>query len=67
VTVYEGDDPDCKPSVYAKGMGFVDAGGTHVHNIRNEGDVDAQTVAVQLIPAGQTRRVDAAAPGTCPF
>lgn len=67
VTVYEGDDPACTPHVYTVGMGFVDAGGTHVHIIRNEGSVDAKTIAVQLIPAGQPRRNDAEAPGNCPF
>jgi quercetin dioxygenase-like cupin family protein len=67
VTAYEGDDPDCKPHVYTAGMGFVDHGGGHVHIIRNEGDVVAQTIAVQLIPAGATRRIDAPAPGNCPF
>jgi len=67
VTVYEGDDPDCKPTVYTPGMGFVDPGGDHVHNIRNEDTVPAQTVAVQLVAAGQMRRIDAADPGNCPF
>ncbi len=67
VTAYEGDDPDCKPHVYTVGMGFVDPGGGHVHVIRNEGDVVAQTVAVQLIPAGQPRRIDVADPGNCHF
>jgi hypothetical protein len=67
VTAYEGDDPECKPHVYTQGMGFVDHGGDHVHIIRNEGDVAASTVAVQLIPAGAVRRIDAAAPGTCAF
>jgi uncharacterized cupin superfamily protein len=67
VTAYEGDDPDCKPAVYTQGMGFVDPGGGHVHNIRNEGTVAAKTVAVQLIPAGQTRRIDVPDPGNCPF
>jgi quercetin dioxygenase-like cupin family protein len=67
VTAYEGDDPECKPHVYSVGMGFIDPGGDHVHNIRNEGDVVAQTVAVQLIPAGATRRLDAPATGNCPF
>jgi hypothetical protein len=37
VTAYEGNDPSCKPTVYTVGMGFVDPGGGHVHNIRNEG------------------------------
>lgn len=67
VTVYEGSDPGCKPSFYTAGMGFVDPGGDHVHLIRNEGTVEARTVAVQLIPADAQRRLDAPAPGTCPF
>jgi len=67
VTVYEGDDPSCTPHVYTVGMGFVDAGGSHVHIIRNEGTIGAQTIAVQLIPAGQPRRIDAADPGNCHF
>jgi len=48
-------------------MGFVDAGGDHIHNLRNEGTVNARTVAVQLIPANEMRRIDAPAPGNCPF
>ncbi len=67
LTAYEGNDPDCKPSVYTPGMGFVDPGGDHVHNIRNEGTVEARTLTVQLIPADAVRRVDAENPGNCPF
>jgi quercetin dioxygenase-like cupin family protein len=67
VTVYEGDDPTCTPHVYTAGMSLVDPGGDHVHLIRNEGSVEARGYAVQLIPAQATRRVDAAAPGFCPF
>jgi quercetin dioxygenase-like cupin family protein len=68
VTDYEGDDPDCKPHVYTQGMGFVDPGGDRVHIIRNEGDVEAKTIAVQLIPADATRRIDVPPPrGNCPF
>jgi len=48
-------------------MGFVDPGGEHVYLSRNEGAVPAKTVAVQLIPAGAVRRMDAPAPGNCPF
>lgn len=67
VTDYESDDPECKPQVYTTGMSFVDSGGSHVHIIRNESTTDvAQTIAVQLIPAGATRRIDAAAPANCP-
>jgi predicted metal-dependent enzyme (double-stranded beta helix superfamily) len=67
VTAYEGNDPECKPSVYTQGMGFVDPGGDHVHLIRNEGTVSASTIAVQLLPAGAQRRIDAPNPGNCPF
>ncbi len=67
VTVYEGDDPSCTPHVYSAGMGFVDEGGDHVHVIRNEDSVEARTVAVQLIPAGTTRRADADGNPACPF
>jgi hypothetical protein len=66
VTDYESDDPECKPQVYTQGMSFVDSGGRHVHIIRNEGTVEAATIAVQLIPAGATRRIDAPAPANCP-
>ena len=67
LTDYMGDDPTCTPHVYTVGQSFVDHGGTHTHIIRNEGSVVAQTIAVQLIPAGQPRRIDAATPGNCSF
>lgn len=67
VTTYEGNDPSCTPHVYTQGMGFVDPGGDHVHVIRNEGAVEARTVAVQLIPAAAVRRIDAPNPGYCGF
>jgi quercetin dioxygenase-like cupin family protein len=67
VTEYEGHDPVCNPHVYTKGMTFLDPGGEHVHIIRNEGDVVAQATAIQLVPAGATRRIDVAAPGNCGF
>lgn len=67
VTAYDGHDPSCTPHVYTTGMGLVDEGGDHVHVIRNEGSVDARTVAVQLIPAGATRRIDAEGNAGCPF
>jgi uncharacterized cupin superfamily protein len=67
VTQYEGDDPSCTPTVYTAGMAFVDAGGTHVHIVRNEGSVQAQVIAVRLIPTGQPGRIDAPDPGNCHF
>jgi len=67
VTVYEGNDSTCKPTVYTQGMGFIDPGGDHVHIIRNEGAVQATGIAVQLIPADAARRIDVDNPGNCPF
>ncbi len=70
VTAYDGDDRGCKPHVYTANTpnnAFVDPGDGHVHIIRNETDAVAQTIAVQLIPAGTTRRQDAPDPGNCHF
>jgi hypothetical protein len=67
VTVYDADDPTCTPRAYTVGQGFVDAGGDHVHLVRNEGVVEARSITVQLIPAGATRRIDAPGPSQCPF
>ena len=67
ISAYHGDDRTCTPAVYTQGMGFVDPGGDHVHLLRNEGSEDARTIAVQLIPAQATRRIDAPNPGNCPF
>ena len=67
VTSYEANDPECKPHVYTQGMGFIDPGGHHVHILRNETDTVAKTIAVQLIPAATTVRIDAVDPGNCHF
>lgn len=74
VTAYDADAPSCAPTVYSSkavngvaNMGFVDAGGDHAHLLKNEGPGIARTVAVQLIPAGDIRRIDVApAPEGCP-
>jgi quercetin dioxygenase-like cupin family protein len=65
--VYEGDNPSCAPVIYPAGSGFVDAGGTHVHLVRNVGSVPLVTVAFQIMPAGAARRIDEPNPGFCPF
>src|SRR5262249_9726855 len=57
----------CTPHVYTAGQSFVDHGGTPTPIILNESTGVAQTIAGQLIPAGQPRRADAAAPGKCSF
>jgi quercetin dioxygenase-like cupin family protein len=67
IMAYDGDDPSCTPTRYRAGEGFVDQGGDHVHLLRNETDAPAETVAVQFLPKGATRRIDAPAPGNCPF
>lgn len=67
VTAYDGDDPACTPHVYTAGMTLVDAGGDHVHLIRNEGTTQATGYAVQLIPAAATRRIDAPGNPSCGF
>jgi quercetin dioxygenase-like cupin family protein len=70
VTVYEGDDPSCTGHVVSSEPGknsFVDIGGGDVHLVRNEGSVEAHAIAVQFIPTGAIRRIDATDPGNCHF
>jgi hypothetical protein len=65
VTNYESDDRHCKPHVYTAPATLVDEGGDHVHMIRNETGAVATGYAVQLIPAGAVRRIDADVPANC--
>ena len=59
------DDPTCTPHVYTAGQGFIDpVSSGHVHLLWNRTDKTAKTVSVQLIAAGQPRRIDAPAPGS---
>ena len=54
--VYEGDDPSCAPTIVPAGGSFIDAGGTHVHMVRNESATQTLvTLAFQVIPAGAAR------------
>lgn len=64
-TVYDGHDPTCTPVRYPAGTGFIDAGGTHVHLVRNEGAEQLVTVAFQIVPRGDGRRTDAPVPAPC--
>lgn len=66
-TFYDGDDPTCTPQVFPAGTGTIDPGDGHIHILRNEGSVPLVTVTVQIVPAGADRRIDAPAPGNCPF
>lgn len=70
ITQYE---DDCMPHVYTFIPGqpaptLIDPGDGHVHNLRNEGSVQATSIAVQLVPfdpAKANRRIDAPAPANC--
>jgi quercetin dioxygenase-like cupin family protein len=67
VTNYTDDDPSCTPHVYTEGSGFIDPGGGDVHILRNETGAAAETIAVQILPKDAPRKIDAPAPGNCPF
>jgi quercetin dioxygenase-like cupin family protein len=68
LTVYEASDRTCTPKIYTAGQSFTDLGCGDVHLVRNEGNVVAQDVAVQIIPAGAQRRIDVTpAPSNCPL
>ena len=66
ITNYDSDDPLCSARVYRAGEGFVDSG-DHAHIIRNESGAPAETVAVQFLADGATRRIDASKPTNCDF
>ena len=65
LTVYEADSCTT-PTVYHAGESFTDIGCGDVHLVRNEGTVCAVNMVVQIIPAGQPRRIDAPQPPNCP-
>jgi quercetin dioxygenase-like cupin family protein len=65
VTNYSHDEPGCSGRTYAAGQSFVDEGGDHVHMLRNEGETQAVTVAVQILPEGADRRIDKPVPEVC--
>lgn len=66
ITAYDSIDPLCSPKRYRAGEGFVDFG-DHAHLLRNESGAAAETVAIQFLPLGATRRIDAPAPSNCNF
>lgn len=66
ITAYDSDDPLCQPKVYRAGEGFVDSG-DHPHLLKNESGAAAETVAVQFLPVGASRRRDEGAPNNCNF
>ena len=71
LTVYEGDDPSCRPHVFPAGTGAVEAGtSSHVHMVRNETDSVAEAVVTYMVPVGTPQnqlRTDRPNPGNCSF
>ena len=63
VAVTDGDD--CSTKVYQAGEGFVDRGGSHLHNVSNPYGLTAELVAVQIRPLGSPGRIDTPAPAGC--
>jgi mannose-6-phosphate isomerase-like protein (cupin superfamily) len=71
LTVYEGDDPICRPLVFPAGTGAVEAGtSSHMHMIRNETNAVAEAVVTYMVPVGTPQaqlRADRPNPGNCSF
>lgn len=67
-TLYQADDRTCTGKTYVAGQAFVDAGYGNVHIGRNEGSTNVELwVAYLDVPVGGAFRIDAPAPGNCPF
>ena len=66
VTNYEGGGGRCSITQYSAGSGFMDEGGNDIHMIKNNTSEPAETIALQVLPRGATRRIDEPDPGTCP-
>ena len=66
VTNYEGGGGHCRITQYSAGSGFMDEGGNDIHMIKNNTSAPAETIALQVLPQGATRRIDEPDPGTCP-
>jgi hypothetical protein len=66
MTFYESDDPDCTPIVRSAGQGYLDVG-AHAHIARNETGTVAENLVTYFAPPGAALRIDANAPGNCPF
>jgi quercetin dioxygenase-like cupin family protein len=66
ITAYESSDPLCTPRIYRTGEVFIDHG-DHAHLLKNESGAPAETVAVQFLADGSTRRIDEPQPNNCSF
>jgi len=66
VTFYEADDPSCTPIVRSAGEAYLDLG-EHPHIARNESEEVAENLVTAFVPPAGPARIDADAPGNCPF
>lgn len=66
INFYDSDDPTCTPITRTKGEGFLDTG-DHAHIARNESGAVAENIVTYFAPPGAPLRIDAPAPGHCPF
>jgi hypothetical protein len=66
VTNYEAVGSTCTSHTYTAGQGFVDAGGSDEHMVRDDTSAPAELIAVQILPGGSQRRIDEPAPANCP-
>jgi len=67
-TLYDGDDRTCTGKTYSAGQVFIDPGRGHVHIGRNQGSDNVELNVTFLdVPVGGEARIDAPAPGNCPF
>ena len=66
IAFYESDDPTCTPIIRTAGQGYLDTG-AHAHIARNETGSPATNVVTYFAPPGTALRIDAPAPGNCPF
>ena len=66
-TLYDGDDPKCRPQRYGPGQAFVDEGGGHVHIGRNETRRPVKLLVTFIVPTGADTFIDAPDPGNCRF
>jgi quercetin dioxygenase-like cupin family protein len=72
LTFYSSEDPACTPRMYSAGAAFIDRGQGHVHMARNESTTEnlelwAAYFDVPPPPPANNFRIDALAPGNCPF
>src|SRR4051794_26850936 len=67
VTNYDSHIQGCTGHDYPAGSSFTDPGGRDVHMLKNNGEVQAETIAVQLLPTRAARKTDEAAPAGCPL